>query len=79
MIYQWGWAVGGWEVGGVTEPQQGFNQAMVEKHSLHMELQSMNEHLKAGGEGGGGWWRDQVCCFSFRDLLAISQVGYLLD
>ena len=34
----------------VNALQQLFDQAVVEKHSLHMELQSMNERLKAASE-----------------------------
>ena len=39
----------------VNDLQQAFDQAVVEKHSLHMELQSMNERLKAASEMVERW------------------------
>ena len=45
----------------VNDLQQAFDQAVVEKHSLHMELQSMNERLKAASEMVERW-----ASFGFR-------------
>ncbi|XP_076466964.1 uncharacterized protein LOC143298129 [Babylonia areolata] len=70
----------------VNSLQVQFDQAVVEKHSLHMELQSMNERLKAASEmveslkDQEGCWRQNVKENSSNELLianCLTAAGFL--